>query len=294
MSLEAFEQAVAQGHALHGFTVVTTGFLSNGIDGTVVVDQANRLVYWHQNATTGERGPFISPLWKDANLSLKNIEPGTVIEIELGFPPNSDTFSVLGQTEVSTSNMGGFTQKEQQINAAQFPQATTIQDLRVIPLAGHIEAKVLLGHYTRPSTGVPYKFERDTRDAAGGNKLSSLQVALASGQHRIAWLFLDKETDELRVVAGAAKAALDTLPAKAEFLDAEYQAIGRPNAACKRLTPVYLYYGQTELAASDIIYEWDMRFDTPIESRDASSAGALLSATGNRLLSATGNILKAA
>lgn len=293
MSLEHISNAIAAGNAKTGIVITAYGFLGD-VDGTVVVDRVNRIVKWRQDTETGNRGPQLAYLWDKSMIPLADIQPGQNVEIYLGYHPESNEFSVLGQTTPGLGATGGQTLAEQKANAAQFPQATLITDLRVVPLDGWIEAKVELGHYTRPSTGVPYKFQDNTRNEASGNTLTSLQAALTSGQHRIAWLFLDKELGKLRVVAGTAKTALDTLPAKAEFKDSEYQAISRPNSACKYLTPVYLYYGQTTLADTDVIYEWDMRFDTPIESNDASSGGSLVTANGNRLLSANGNPLKAA
>lgn len=293
MSKQLIAEAVAAGNAEHGERRIGFGFLGNG-SGTVVADQSSRMVYYYQDAITGQRGIFTAKLWDQSGIPLADIDPGDVIEVVIGYPPGEQAVHVLRQTEAGKAATGGFTLAEQKANANAQPQATVIQDLRVVPLAGFIEAKVLLGHYHKPSTGGRKIFEDNTRNEASGNTLTILQAELASGEHRIAWLFLDKEEGKLRVVASDPKTALDILPSRTEFTDPEYEAISRPNSACKDLTPVYLYYGQTELGNDDVIYRWDMRFDNPIESNDASSGGSIVTANGNRLLTANGNTLKAA
>lgn len=290
MSVDHIANAVASGHAQHGIRPAGFGFLGDG-SGNVVIDIANRVVAYYTVTPTGIRTPAQAYLWEKANIPLADIDAGKVIKVQLGYPYNNAPLHILGPTTEAMANAGGFTPMETKIYETQFPAATNIKDLRLVPLAGYIEAKVQTGHYTKPSTGTPYIFQDDTRNAS--QTLTSIQTALASGKHCIAWVFLDTENGILRTVASTATTALGTLPALNEILDTTIQSVSRPSQACKRLTPVYLYYGQTTLATSDIIYRWDMRFDVPLQAEDASGP-LILSATGNFLLTATGNFLEAA
>lgn len=270
MSKELIAQAVAAGHAKHSGEVTDYGFLGDG-NGTVINDLGNRIVNYYQEAPDGgKRTVSTAPLSETSNIPLANISVGTVIPVALGYPLDNGPFSVLFQT--SATGTAGYTLQDQRTNNTQFPQSSNIQDWRATPLPGFIEVQIALGHYIQLSTKKPFNFTGDTRFA--DTSMTTRVAALAAGKHQICWIFFDEEAGILRTAVSTAATPAGSLPAPLEFTTADFQSVALPNSNCKFLIPVYLYYGQTgTLLASHIYYNWDHRFDFPLQGA-GGGAGA--------------------
>lgn len=251
-------------------------YLSNGIDGTVIADQLNRLAWFYTEADNGRRSKDVAILLPGCGIPFDNISPDIRIPIKLGKPPNDDRLHIMGQD--GTAATGGYTIEEMKINAAAHQAAADLQEFRVSAIgADVIEVRIEAGLYTQPSTGLKMRADTATTyDAA--TTLTDLQALLGANEHQIVWVCKNYETGAIVTAAGTATTASSTVPSPGEFVDSDITGITIP-ANCKPLIPVYLYDGQTAIEevspARDILRLWDARLDFPLNVASSGGSGAV-------------------
>ena len=250
--------ALAENTAATGIVPVDTAYLGNGA-GVVVVDTLTRRVnVWQPSQGGNARVVFTAILWTGSNIPLANIAASQLIPVDLGFPPNDQRLSVLWQNgPMGTAGANGKTLGEQKANSTAFPIAANIQDWRVKIQSGTPEVFIAEGIYKRESDDAVLKWYGGTT-ALADDTITDRISALTSGQHQVCWICFDKENGIPATEVSAAVSAVGSLPSRYEFLSPD--SAFTVSTSYRKIVPVYLYYGQTEIVEADIYRSWDARF----------------------------------
>jgi hypothetical protein len=233
--------------------------------------------YYVGNETNRVTGSAI--LHNNANIvydSLPNLK-GELVWI--GKPPGTTEGAGLYiESVVNPINKNGASAVDQAINAAAYPSTANLQELRVLPTTpASKEIFVSNGGYTKPSDG---SFNRFFAAISGFNAHDSVATAinaLTSGQHQIAWICLDYATGKIKVVAGTAVTAVNTVgtaAARQEFINTAATTISgiSVTSTYKRILPLYLYYGQTQITEDHHLRQYDARLEFPLPAAYSPAA----------------------
>lgn len=192
-----------------------------------------------------------------------------------GFPDisnnNTATLYVKELTEESLANLDGQTPIEQAINNALFTDPANLTNMR-LEVTGTKEVLIGKGTYTRPSDSNTYQFN-ETRSGfgTGNDSIATLIGALTSGQHRVAWVTVARETGKIKVVASTAVTAVGALPQRSQLINTIFGI--SVTATYKRIVPIYLYYGQTDVAEADVYRQFDARLDSTAGASGGGTVG---------------------
>jgi hypothetical protein len=184
------------------------------------------------------------------------------------------------------------TPSEQKGTASYFPSVDRLATLRVdvaqpSGLAVSIVSAGGVYKYTKPSTGA-------TATYAGGLTLLGTDIAaavaalLSTGNHQVGWVCLDYENNiEQLVLAAAVTGPGSGLPDADTFTDTDFDAMSIPSGY-KPIIPIYLYDGQSSVAATDFYRGSDKRLEYPLPASYLPLAGGTLTgALGSTVLALT-------
>jgi hypothetical protein len=251
-----------------GFTQLDTAYIGRG-DGSDPrnLDGPYPRMIWFWNGTEDNRKIGTAILSTD-QINYDKVQLTELarqnIEIQLSKPPGStetDPYEVTKITKRGLNSLGGITPAEQKQNAQSVPNPANLTGLRV-EVTGSNEVYINPSTYTCPTDGLLYRFGGGLTGFAGADSIAALISSLISGQHQVAWVCLDYVTGLQKAVASTAVSAVGTLPQRTQlFSTVSTIAV---TASYKRIVPVYLYYGQTEITADDVLRQFDARLDFPL------------------------------
>lgn len=192
---------------------------------------------------------FPSIMYRDGDSS------NATIEVRVGYPPGSTQYTVMdnltlaGQQAVGTlSNVEAFNYEAWW---AQLNQITPLRARCTDPVSASVAVDGPLSPI-QPSSGLPNNITTLTYS------FTTLIAALTSGQHQFVKLYYDKEALVLYVQAQTAVTAASSLPSRSEF-SADDLAGFTTDSTWIDIIPIYLYYGQTEIAEADFYRTLDLR-----------------------------------
>lgn len=259
--------ASAQGKALSvvGETSPRLVYLGDG-DGNILVENPlnPREVFYRTSLNENERG--IATLHPSSGIPLDQIEDFQDEECILAYPANSKEPHIMRQADTGLRKTGGFTPNELKMNTAGQPSVERITTFYVMATSpGSLFVQVIADPPLLYTDGLTQRyFFSQTLD------LTSLQAALAAGEHRIALAALNPYTGLLEAIAGDIATADNTPPSRAEFTQTDIETL----AAMYHYPAgvVYLYYGQDSdgILDADIYRNLDPRMlFTPGRSHEA-------------------------
>src|SRR5258706_131867 len=272
---QILQQAFAEHTAETGTRVVDHAFLTRGPGtGKLVVNAVTRRVYYYQLTATGDvRATGTAVVSTALYIDFVDDTRYENQMVDLGYEPGDpDTLKVLRLNNTfGIAGVGGVTPGEQAIHASNFPSSANIVDLRSQPTApASSEVQVSAGAYLDDIGAIELVSTDLTANAT--NSLTSQIATLASGKHAVCWLCLDISTGILDTVLGTPVTASGALPSRREFNSpAAFNSIAVANPL-RRIVPVYLYHGQTEVVEAGYYRAYDARH--PFNAGISASGGS--------------------
>lgn len=222
-------------------------YLSKGDgEGQIIFDSsAAPGVVWCYRDVAGVRESFTATLHPDSNIPYQDnpdLETSK-IPVTCFYEGDNPILWVTGQaSQEGVLATGGATLIQQLITAVSYPAATNITELRIAPNFPTTDKRIYVaaGNYY-DAHGNWTRFGEDWYD------FTSAIAALTSGQHQLAFLYLDTQTGSLGALyttaaTGSDKSLLGAADIDAMSILSTYLPLGA----------VHLYYGQGTIIEDDI------------------------------------------
>lgn len=280
--LESLTKAFAEHTGETGTRIVDHAYLTRGPGtGQLVVDAATRRVYYYQLTSTGNvRATGVAVVSTALVLQFVNDKRYENVAVDLGYEagdPNTLKILRINNT-FGVASVGGNTPAEQISNSNAYPVPANAVDLRSQPTApASQEVQVGAGNYLNDSGDIKLFSTDQTANAT--HTLTAQIATLTSGQHAVCWICLDVSTGKLDTVLGTASSAAGTLPSRKEFNSSSAFNAITVTSPLKRIVPIYLYYGQTEIVEADYYRAYDARH--PFNPAGSSGGSGITQLTGD-------------
>jgi len=230
----------------YGFSDQQSAYLGkgDGLGAIIATEAAYPRSVWCYRDTTEGRRIFTAVLGDGCGVPYENNPAFEGKPVTLAFPPASTILTVIGSTGFeATQYTGGVTLIEQKIADASFVQQNRLMPLFIAPNTG-MSVYVNAAPYIRPSNGDWRFFGGDT----------VLLTAPSSGQHQMAVVVINTETEALEIVTNTAITGSNKDDFGYDTIDA--MTFSPEHLICGA---VHLYGGQTDVGESDIYRAIDGR-----------------------------------
>lgn len=219
---------------------------------TVNVDPARRLV-WITDPLGGKHTAY---LHEGCGIPLYTVSQQVGTPVRARRVPGRTELEITGLARAAATGSSGMTPGEQSVAKIAYPALRQIAVLRVQSskptVSKSVEVSEAFFDYVDPTTGQQRMF------GAGSLDFTTSIAALSSGQHQLAVVYLDPQTNTLLAATNTASSAAITPPYREAFQASDMSNLTIPAWGIP-LARVYLYYGQVSIETDDILEHYDPR-----------------------------------